>query len=181
MFGNHLLCCPRVSWQNRHSAVQEAVAGLLEEAGQGFTKEVVVPGQEGTQLRPADLLLRAWSAGKETAVDLTVAHGWQASECAGAMSRERWRRFMARREHEKHLKYDEPCRRAQWCFVAMAFGTWGGLGPEGAKTLHRCLKRAAGWLEGDLRAARQEELRLGLGLTLMRQVWQMLAAKSFLG
>ena len=57
----------------------------------------------------------------------------------------------------------------------------GGLGPEGAKTLHRCLKRAAGWLEGDLRAARQEELRLGLGLTLMRQVWQMLEAKNFLG
>jgi len=62
----------------------------------------------------------------------------------------------------------------------MAFGTWGGLGPEGAKMLARIVKRAAGWLEGDLRASRQAEIRYSIGLTLMRQVWELLAGKNYL-
>jgi hypothetical protein len=61
----------------------------------------------------------------------------------------------------------------------MAFGTWGGMGPEAAKTTYRILKRASGWLEGDLRAARQEELRLQLGLALMRHTWALLETKNF--
>ena len=40
----------------------------------------------------------------------------------------------------------------------MEFGTCGGLGPEGAKVLHRLVKRAASWQEGELRALRQREL-----------------------
>ena len=60
----------------------------------------------------------------------------------------------------------------------MGFGTWGGLGPEGAKLLHRLVKRAAAWQEGDLRGARQDELLHAVGLALMRQVFQMLAGKS---
>ena len=67
-----------------------------------------------------------------------------------------------------------------WSFRAMAFGTWGGVGPEGIKTLSRILQRSAGWLEGDMRASRQEELRYFVGLTLMRQVWELLARKNFL-
>ena len=46
--------------------------------------------------------------------------------------------------------------------------------------LHRILKRAAGWLEGDLRASRQAEIKYGIGLTLMRKIWEMLAGKNFL-
>ena len=62
----------------------------------------------------------------------------------------------------------------------MAFGTWGGLGPECAKSLGRIVRRAAGWLEGDLQTCRQEEIRYIIGLTLMRQVWELLAAKNFM-
>ena len=61
----------------------------------------------------------------------------------------------------------------------MAFGTWGGTGPEAAKILQRILKRAAGWQEGDLRAARQDELRQNFDLTLMRHVWRLLERKNF--
>ena len=60
----------------------------------------------------------------------------------------------------------------------MAFGTWGGMGPDAAKLLFRLLKRAASWLDGDSRAARQEELRLTVGLALMRHIWVLLEAKN---
>jgi len=53
-----------------------------------------------------------------------------------------------------------------------------GLGPEGVEILHRALKRSAGWLEGELRAVRQEELRLNFGYVLMSQIWDMLEAKN---
>jgi hypothetical protein len=62
----------------------------------------------------------------------------------------------------------------------MAFGTWGGMGPEGSKLLHRIAKRAAGWLEGDLRARRQEEIRHAVGVTLTRQVLALLERKNYL-
>ena len=62
----------------------------------------------------------------------------------------------------------------------MAFGTWGGLGPEGSRTLHRLVKRAASWQEGELRAVRQQELMETVGLSLMRQIWRLLGKKNHL-
>ena len=58
-------------------------------------------------------------------------------------------------------------------------GTWGGLGPEGARLIHRIIKRAATWLEGDLRVRRQYELTETLGLALMRQIWRLLSGKNY--
>ena len=121
----------------------------------------------------------------DVAVDLTISHGWSLTEQARGspgdlVTRERWRPFLCSREREKHQKYDAACRSAGWSFRAMALGTWGGLGPEAAKTLNRIIKRAAGWLEGDLRASRQQEIRLHIGLTLMRHIWEMLKGKNFL-
>ena len=60
----------------------------------------------------------------------------------------------------------------------MAFGTWGGLGPEGAKVLHRLVKWAASWQEGELRALRQRELLETISLAIMRQVWKLLGNKT---
>ena len=180
-FGDHLLCCARINFQARHAAMQEGLANLLAEAGQGVAREVPLPvpaDSPHARLRPADLLLRAWSNGVDTAVDLTISHGWQATESSGPVSRERWRSFLTRKEREKHAKYDGACESVGWRFLAMALGTWGGVGPEGVKILHRALKRSAGWLEGEPRAARQEELRLNFGYVLMSQIWDMLEAKN---
>ena len=82
----------------------------------------------------------------------------------------------------KLSKYDAPCKAAGWGFLAMTFGTWGGMGPEGARVLHRLAKRAASWQEGDLRSLRlrQSELLENVGLALMRQVWKLLANKNHL-
>jgi hypothetical protein len=178
-YGDHLLCCRRNNFNNRHAAVQECLSGILTESGQGHTREVRIPNVPDSQCRPADLLLRAWDNGTDTAMDLTICHGWQTSEQTTAVKRDMWRQFLCRKEKDKHQKYDALCRQAQWSFRALAFGTWGGVGPEAAKSLHRILKRAAGWQEGDLRAARQEELRQALGLTLMRHVWRLLESKNF--
>ena len=106
----------------------------------------------------------------------------------------------------KLAKYDAPCKAAGWGFLAMSSGTWGGMGPEGARVLHRLAKgaaswkegdlrgssperarvlhrlakRAASWQEGELRALRQNELLETVGLALMRQIWKLLANKNHL-
>ena len=182
-FGDHLLCCPRNNYSKRHTAVQEAIAVILGEAGQPFAKEVTIPDCPDTQLRPADILLKGWSAGTDVAVDVTVGHGWQHSEQAAAatsQTRERWRSFLSKREKTKKDKYVLRCREVGWAFLPMAFGTWGGMGPEAAKLLARILARGAAWLDGSFRSRKQEELRQNVGVALMRHVWLLLDAKNLL-
>ena len=65
-YGDHLLCCKRNNYSNRHSAVQEALATVLTESGQGHSREVRIPDVPDSQCRPADLLLRAWDNGMDT-------------------------------------------------------------------------------------------------------------------
>ena len=183
VFGDHLLCCPRNNFSRRHNAVQESLACLLTEAGQPFSREVVIPDCPEGQLRPADLLLRCWLASTDVAVDLTVCHGWQVSEqsvMATAQTRERWRVFLNRKERAKKDKYVSACRSAGWAFLPMAFGTWGGMGPEACKLLSRVVARGAAWLDGGLRTRRQEELRQMVGLALIQHIWKLLDAKNLI-
>ena len=178
-FGDHLLCCRRNNFAPRHNRVKEAFFELLRAAGQGVAKEQPIPDQDQASLRPADLLLRHWDSGKDTDVDFTVVHGWQAAE-SGHTSRERWRRFLRTKEQLKWRKYDAPCTAAGWSFVPAAFGCWGGLGPEAAKLLSVVSKRVAGWLEGNLRASHQEQARQQVGLAVMRGVLAQLEGKAFI-
>ena len=180
VWGDHLMCCKRNNFTHRHTALQEGVAMLLAEAGQSFTKEVAIPNCPDGQLRPADILIPGWDNGKDLALDVTLVHGWQASvqTVATSVSRERWRSFLRTKEKLKHQKYDTACKRAGWSFAPLAMGTWGGVGPEGARTLQRILKRAAFWLDGAQRAVRQEELKSTFGLLVARQIWRLLDAKN---
>ena len=177
-FGDHLLCCPRNNFAERHNSVQDAFLSLLQAAGQGVQREQAVPGSDARELRPADLLLRHWQGGQDTAVDFTVVHGWQAAE-ARHVSRERWRSFLARKETAKKEKYTEACTKAHWAFIPAAFGTWGGQGPDAARLLHQVSKRVAGWVEGEERASEQETARHRVGLAVMRGVWALLEKKAF--
>ena len=77
IFGDHLLCCARNNYTQRHQAVQDALAGICTTSGQGFTREAALPDCPDGELRPADLLLSAFQSGAPTALDVTVAHGWQ--------------------------------------------------------------------------------------------------------
>ena len=179
-FGDHLLRCIRLNFSRRHNALQECLAVLLQEAGQGVAREVSLPDCPEGDLRPADLMLRHWSQGKDTAVDITISHAWTAQEESAnlAPTRERWRQFLVRKENLKRSRYLGPCQEAGWAFQPAAFGTWGGVGPDAARLLHRITKRVAGWLEGDLRASRQEEARQMVGLTLMQGILEMLQGKN---
>ena len=68
----------RNNYQRRHNAVRDALVTVLHEAGQSYAMEVQLPSQpEGSLLRPADILLKGWASGKDTAVDITICHGWQ--------------------------------------------------------------------------------------------------------
>jgi hypothetical protein len=177
MFGDHLLCCPRNNYAARHNGVQTALASILAESNQAHSLEVQVPNTDDTALRPADLLLKNWFGGQDTAVDLTVCHGWQHSEQTSG--RERWRSFLRRKEQQKHLKYDQVCKNANWRFAAMSFGTWGGRGPEASGMLSRIIKKAVSWQEGDIKASLQEDLRHRVGLRLMSHIWDLLEAKNW--
>ena len=159
--------------------MQEAFISLLQSSGQGVAKEQPIPEQDDAAFRPADLLLRHWDEGTDTAVDFTVVHGWQAAH-AGHCSRERWRRFLRSKEQDKRRKYDGPCLAAGWSFLPAAFGCWGGMGPEAAKLLGVVSKRVAGWLEGNLRASHQEQDRQQVGLAVMRGVLAQLEGKAFI-
>ena len=58
-----------------------------------------------------------------------------------------------KKEQRKRQKYDTACRAVGWSFGAPAMGTRGVVDLEGARILQRILKRAAFWLDGDLRAS----------------------------
>ena len=79
-WGDHLLCCPRNNFLPRHQAVQGTLVEFLSQNGIRHAVEVAIPGEDITTLRPADILLMAWEGGMDCAVDVTMAHGWQASE-----------------------------------------------------------------------------------------------------
>jgi hypothetical protein len=175
-YGDHLVCCPRNNFANRHNALQEVLFDTLCNAGQGVAKEVTIPNQQDQHLRPADLLLSAWDNGEPTALDITVVHSWQVATQQG---RERWRCFLKQKEKLKHEKYDIPCRQAGWNFSTAALGTWGGWGPEASKILRRIVKRAAAWQEGELRGHRTNEIMERLGLCLSRQICRLLLTKNY--
>ena len=101
----------------------------------------------------------------DAAVDLTLSHRWQASE-RSPMSRERWRTFLCRKERLKHSTYDAVCATAGWGFQACAFGTWGGLGPEGAKLSARVAKRAGAWHLASHSATTAAQGRQAIGVAL---------------
>ena len=67
-------------------------------------------------------------------------------------------------------KYDASCKKASWHFVTMAFGTWGGMGPEGHKTLKRMIAQAAGAWEGERKGAGTDFLRQRVATALMSSI-----------
>ena len=132
-FGDHLVCCAHINFSQRHSAVQDVLADVVRQSGVSCEREAPFPALVGAgAIRPADLLLGSGVGGKPLAIDLTVSHGWTAYErrnpqqaMAKEVSRERWRKFLKKREDEKQATYDDVYGKAGWQFKAMAFGLWG--------------------------------------------------------
>jgi hypothetical protein len=78
----------------------------------------------GSDARPADVLIRNWTAGKDTALDVTVVNPLQtqlvsrAATKAGSALEARFR--------EKMTKHGEGCRLAGMVFLPMVVETFGG-------------------------------------------------------
>ena len=182
VFGDHFQCCKRTNFSNRHDAVQDALFQILSSAGQSVSKEVPLQHTPDSQARPADLLLANWQGGKPTAVDVTVVHGWNAAAASSSapVPRDNWRPYLRNKEAAKHTKYDAPCAREGWNFSALAFGTWGGVGPEGAKTLSRILKRTTAWEGPDHKGLAQRQHTELIGVALFRHIFRLLASKNFI-
>ena len=94
------------------------------------------------------------------------------------MARENWRPFLRNKERDKHRKYDAPCEGEGWHFMAAAFGTWGGLGPEGAKVLSRLMKRASSWEDAEARGASQRRQLEAIGVPLFREIFRLLEGRN---
>ena len=77
-FGDLLLRCIRLNFSRRQNALQDCLALLLQETGQGEAREVPLPDCPEGDLLPADLPLRIWMHGRDTAVKITIVHGWTA-------------------------------------------------------------------------------------------------------
>ena len=83
--GDHFLCCPKAGFLARHRDIQDYLGESLSAVKQTFSKEAELQRWNGSRrtapaLRPADLLLPAWSEGRPLAVDITVAHSCQLTE-----------------------------------------------------------------------------------------------------
>ena len=179
--GDHFVCCARNNFATRHDAVQDAIFTVLSSSGQRVAREVALQSQQDSQLRPADLLVENWHAGQPTAIDVTVVHGWTSAMRLANVNpqpRDTWRKHLCLKEAAKHAKYDAGCEAEGWHFVAAAFGTWGGLGPEGAKALSRIVKRSSTWETADTCGVAQRRMYESVGVALFRRIWQLLAAKN---
>ena len=92
--------------------------------------------------------------------------------------RDNWRPFLKRKEEAKHAKYDVPCDRESGNFAAIAIGTWGGLGPEGAKVLSRILKRCSAWEDPAQKGLSQRTHSEAVGVALFRHIFALLRANN---
>jgi hypothetical protein len=179
--GDHLVSCPRNNFWRRHNAVQETLLSLASQAGVPHVREAPLErskrrGRLQTHMRPADVLLRHWAGGHDTAVDCTVSHPVQAAE--HPLSGEKAKSFLRRLEQDKVRKYETLCDEEGWDFVPFGMNTWGGIGPHGTSLLHRLLRKAtAAGNEEDRRGA-DEQLRQNLSLAVMREVWRLLQRRT---
>ena len=180
VFGDHLLCCRRNNFYGRHFAVQESFASMAQAGDQPFRREVMLNKAnnhpDGPALRPADMLLRSWQGGKDTAVDFTISHSLQSSQ--KPWTTEKAQAFVSLQEKKKVLKYGAACKAEGWNFIPAAFDTWGGMGPGAKELLRKLLQRAVCGLSPELRPIRMQEHKQNLSLSLMRQVWRFLGAKN---
>ena len=147
---------------------------------QPFLREVPLPKANGLPqreaLRPADILLRAWQGGQDTAVDVTISHSLQLAQ--RPWTAEKAKAFLAQTEKRKTSKYAKACEAEGWGFIGAAFDAWGGAGPGAKALLYKLLRRAVGGVDPELRAMRRQEHQQHLSLSLMRQVLKLLTGKK---
>ena len=135
VMGDHAISCglggERIA---RHNHVRDALLQTAVQAGLGPRREPdgLLPGSDD---RPADLLIPAWTKGQDTALDVTVVNPLQDAlvTCTsqdGSSAVESAHRGKAR-------KYEERCAREGIRFIPLAVDTLGGWHPVALETITR--------------------------------------------
>ena len=137
-FGDHLLCCRKGGFYQRHSAIVGLLWHLCRAQGLPVSLEVAV----SDSLRPADLLISHWKGSAPLAVDVTVVHPLTAAVPFHAVKT--GTEAPERVEQMKVAKYADTCEKCNTGFTPFALSTFGRLGPE-SQVLFQDLTRYLKW------------------------------------
>ena len=126
--GDHAISC---GWGGerifRHNAIRDALFNTCTQACLTPSREdrALLPG---TDARPADLYIPAWTGGKDTALDITVVNPLQVAMVQQAAVTPG--HALVKAYDRKMAKHGEACGRAGIVFKPIPFETLGGWGAE---------------------------------------------------
>ena len=120
-FGDHLLCCKKSGFLQRHSAIVRHLWHMSTAAGFRAETEVAIGGNT----RPADLLLPHWKGGGPLAIDVTVVHPLAPS--IPLQTVKTGREALDRAEKDKDDKHGEVCTQSNIPFTPFVLSTFGAL------------------------------------------------------
>ena len=109
----------------RHDAIRDCLYATCTQAGLGPTREdrALIPGNEA---RPADLFLPRWTAGRDTALDITVVNPLSATYVNQSAATPGY--ALVKAYERKIQRYGEACRAAGITFQPIPWDTLGGWG-----------------------------------------------------
>jgi hypothetical protein len=174
-YGDHAISCAIGGERNsRHNYLRDVVFQSSQQAHLGPLKEPdgLLPGLDD---RPADILLRYWTRGKDTAIDITVVNALQAAHVQQVA--ENGSKAVESAHNDKVRKYQERCSQEGIEFVAMAVDTFGGWHPVALKTLTK-LGRQLARVSGREEDETVRHLRQQLSVVLIRDNMAMLQARA---
>jgi hypothetical protein len=174
--GDHFVTCGLNGCKQRHDQLRTSLSDQLRTSG--ILHLVEQRCSERTLLRPADVLLMHWEGGTHAAVDLVISHPLQLAEYP--LSADKASRHIASEERRKvqRVMTHPEFMQCGWVFIPMGFGTFGNGGPSSVRLLAQVVQKATADLHGWEKTKRAMEIRLGLSVTLMRQVGRQLLLKN---
>ena len=165
IYGDHQVGCGATADRiRRHNLLREVLFSTASSAALAPLREV--PGLiAGSQSRPADVFLPAWTNGGPTALDVTVVSPMQKALIRGAASTAG--HALQHRLTQKLSKHDEACRREGISFVPLVVETLGGC-EDGAIAAIRKLAAALASRSGVPSATTANHLFQRLAMALWR-------------
>ena len=157
--GDHAMCCgskgERIA---RHNNLRDLLHQTAVSAALAPTKEgrFLLPD---TERRPADIFIPHWTAGRDTALDVTVVNPLQQATVSGASTTPGFALTYA--YNIKMRKSDEECRKQGITFLPLAaesLGGWHEVAVEQIKKLAAALSRQTGQEEQEAKQQLFEKL-----------------------
>ena len=129
-YGDHLLCCRKSGFIQRHQALAKQLWHMCNPAGFNATCEVSVSGRS----RPEDILLPHWHGGGPCAIDVSVVHPLAPSVACHTVKI--GQEAVEAMERVKHSKYDQCCNESNVTLVPFVLSTFGLFGAEAERLFH---------------------------------------------